>query len=424
MMRKLTPIMALITAVAVLMGCGGPRTFARPALKSSGLILTGQVEKKGAIGVPAERTDRFSPLADEVVAYLNLNNFSGRYLLRWDWHDPAGNLYYSTGNFPLKTAKGKYRKTVSVWHSLKIKDDPAAEMPGRWMVKLFLNDELMDYKTFVIEDIKDSTALPDSLNPEIEPADWGLIIGIEQYARLPQVPFARKDALVMRQYFHKVLGIPQENIIMLLDNNATKARIEGFVKHYLPEKVSGQTRLYIYFAGHGAPDIKAGTACLVPYDGDTRFLNTTSYQLKKLYADLDKLRIEQTYVFLDSCFSGVAARASDMLDKGTRPALIHVDDVALKSSKVVAFSASSAGETSNAYEETRHGLFTFFLLKAMRGDADVNADHELSVEEVYDYVSRQVSKTARRMGIEQNPNILPALEKIKNMSFSKVPRSS
>lgn len=422
-MRKLKCIMVFISMVAVLTGCGGSHSYVRPALKSSGLILTKSIEKKGEIGVPADRRTDFSPLDDEIVAYLSLNNFSGKYLLRWDWYNPAGNLYYSTGNFPLETAKGKYRKSVSVWHSLKIKDDPAADLPGRWMVKLFLNDELMDYKTFVIEDMKDPTALPETLKSDIQPADWGVIIGIEQYARLPQVPFARKDALVIEQYFQKVLGIPQENIIMLLDNNATKARIEGFIKNYLPKKVSRKTKLYIYFAGHGAPDIKAGAACLVPYDGDTRFLKTTSYQLKTLYADLDKLGVRRTYVFLDSCFSGVAARASDMLNKGTRPALIHVDDVAMKSDKLVAFSASSAGETSNAYEETRHGLFTYFLLKAIRGEADANADHELSVEEVYDYVSSQVSKAARRMGTEQNPNILPALEKIKDMSFSKIPRS-
>lgn len=423
-MRKLQGIVALIGVAGLLMGCGAPRTYAKPALKSSNLILAKGIEENGAIGVPLDPGDEFSPLDDQVVAYLSINNFYGKYLLRWDWHDPEGNLYYSTGNFPIETATGKFRKTVSVWHSLKIKDDPAAELPGRWMVKLYLNDELMDYKTFFIQDMKDPAALPDTLRSDTAPADWGLIIGIEQYARLPQVPFARKDALVIEDYFHKVLGVPQENIIMLLDNHATKARIEGFIKYYLPDKVTRETKLYIYFAGHGAPDIKAGAACLVPYDGDTRFLKTTSYQLRQLYADLDKLPIRQSYVFLDSCFSGVAARASDMLNTGTRPALIHVADVSLKSKKVVAFSASSAGETSNAYEETRHGLFTFFLLKAIRGEADANADNELSIQEVYNFVSQQVSKAARRMGAEQNPDILPDLEKIKNMSFSKVPRSS
>ncbi len=59
------------------------------------------------------------------------------------------------------------------------------------------------------------------------PKDWGLIIGIENYNSLPNVKFTRKDALIIKDYFVRLLGEPEENIISLINSEATKARIEG-----------------------------------------------------------------------------------------------------------------------------------------------------------------------------------------------------
>lgn len=59
------------------------------------------------------------------------------------------------------------------------------------------------------------------------PKDWGLIVGMENYNSLPNVKFTRKDALIIKDYFVRILGVPVENIISLIDSEATKARIEG-----------------------------------------------------------------------------------------------------------------------------------------------------------------------------------------------------
>jgi len=59
------------------------------------------------------------------------------------------------------------------------------------------------------------------------PKDWGLIIGIENYNSLPNVKFTCKDALIIKDYFVRLLSEPEENIISLIDSEATKARIEG-----------------------------------------------------------------------------------------------------------------------------------------------------------------------------------------------------
>ncbi len=217
-----------------------------------------------------------------------------------------------------------------------------------------------------------------------------------------------------------MLGVPEENVITMIDSDATKSRIEGYLLNYIPANVQKDTTLYVYFAGHGAPDMQKGDPYLVPFDGDTRFIEQTGYKLKKFYNDLDNLSIQRSYVFLDSCFSGVASRAAKMLAKGTRPALIHVKDVTLKKKKVISLSATSVGQTSNAYPETGHGLFTYYLLRGLSGEADADDDSWVTVKEVFKYVTRNVSRVARRLGAEQTPAITPSLEKIKDAAIGKV----
>ena len=39
-----------------------------------------------------------------------------------------------------------------------------------------------------------------------------------------------------------------------------------------------------------------------------------------------------------------------------------------------------------------HGVFTYYLLKALRGEADTNRDGYVSVPETYAYVSHEVSR--------------------------------
>lgn len=392
----------------------------KPPIKFVGTTLAKQISTRGSTAIPEKPTTTFTTLDNKVVAHLKFENMSGKYKLRWDWYSPNGQLYYTTGDFPVKTSRNSYLKEVTTWHSLTLKGDKAVSMPGQWQVKIFLNNDLVDTQSFMLTSLADQIALPQDVAQKPFPKDWGLIIGIEDYAHLPKVEFARKDALIVKEYFIKVLGIPEENIISLIDGDATKARIEGYLLQYIPANVNQDTTLYVYFAGHGAPDMKKGDPYLVPYDGDTRFIEQTGYKLKKFYNDLDNLSIQRSYVFLDSCFSGVANRAAEMLAKGSRPALIQVQNVNLKNNNVVSLSASSMGQTSNSYPETGHGLFTYYLLRALNGDADSDDDRWISIKEIFEYVNRNVSRVAKRMGAEQNPTITPALESLKDISISKI----
>ncbi|UPT72469.1 MAG: ankyrin repeat domain-containing protein [Elusimicrobiota bacterium] len=133
--------------------------------------------------------------------------------------------------------------------------------------------------------------------------DFALVVGIEQYSRLPAAKFAERDADAVKKHL-LALGYPERNIITLKGGQATRGAMQGYVEEWLPRNVKPASRVFVYFSGHGSPDTKTGDAYLVPWDGDAMFLKSTAYPLKSLYASLAKLKAKRVLVALDSCFSG------------------------------------------------------------------------------------------------------------------------
>ncbi len=392
-----------------------------------GVTLSKSVDTSGDLAFPLNPTDKFSIDDPEVNALVKLENLSENHTLRWDWYTPDGELYYTTGIFSVGSSPGKILPKTSAWHKLTIKGDKAEDYTtGQWQVKVFFDENLKAVESFYLREyfFEDSGLLDISdITPgTIHTNDWALIIGIEDYPHLPKVKYAKRDALAVREYFYRILGVPEENIFFLLNQDATKARIEGHIKKIIPNSVLKDSTLYIYFAGHGAPDLEDEEPYLIPFDADIQFIRQSGYKLRDFYNDLDELNIKRIYVFLDSCFSGVASRDTKMLNDDMRPGILHIKDVQLATDGVIALSASSSEQISNAYNEMKHGLFTYFLLLGMKGDADENYDNYISVNEIYDYVKKNVSRTSRKVfSTDQSPQITPKItNQLKDIAITRI----
>jgi len=409
-----------LSIIVLLFACASQKMIEqKPPPEFKGIVLAKGIDDSGMIGVPQEPTGDFNTEDEQIFAYLAFDNLSGKHNLRWEWITPNGEVYLATHNYPLKANKGKYLPKVTAWHPISLKNEPAAELPGRWSVNVFVDDELIASEPFNVEIFTDPIILPAAVSMRPYPKDWGLIIGIEDYYRLPHVEYARKDALIVRDYFNRILGVPEENIILLIDADASKARIEGYLKHYIPNNIDRDATLYVYFAGHGLPGTRKGEPYLVPYDADTRFIEQTGYKLSSFYQDIHQLEIARSYVFLDSCFSGMASRATEMLIKKTRPTLIHVEKVPPPSNTIISLSATRTNELSNAHPDRGHGLFTYYLLRGLRGEADSDDDGWNSINEIYAYVRKNVLRESRRIQSEQTPTIMPPLEQVKDIAVSR-----
>lgn len=235
---------------------------------------------------------------------------------------------------------------------------------------------------------------------------YAVVVGIEQYRqKLPRADFAAHDAQVVNDYLTKAMGLQEENVALLLNDHAGRTDIEKYVEKWLPNRVEKGDTVFIYFSGHGAPNPKTGEAYMVPYDGDPAYIDTTGYPLKRLYETLANLPAKEVVVMLDSCFSGAGGRS--VIAKGMRPMGLSVETPVLAKGRTVVLAASSGDQVSSTYDAKGHGLFTYFLLKGLRGEADQNKDGAVDLQEVFDYLEPQVERVARReYNNEQVPQLL------------------
>jgi len=247
--------------------------------------------------------------------------------------------------------------------------------------------------------------LPSYKNPE-NPDDFALVVGIEKYTDLPEAQFAQRDAEAVREHL-AAMGFPQRNIVFLAGPKATRTGLAKHVETWLPRSVSERSSVFFYYAGHGAPDPATGEAYLLPVDGDPQFLKDTGYPLRRLYEKLDSLKARRVIVALDSCFSGAGGRS--VLPRGTRPLVTKVRLGMPGQGKIVSFSASDSDQVSGALEEQGHGLFTYYFLRGLNGEAK-DKSGAVTVQSLYDYLLPRVRDMARRLGErEQTPRLLPSL---------------
>ena len=241
---------------------------------------------------------------------------------------------------------------------------------------------------------------------------YAIVIGIESYReKLPKVDFAAKDARTVTEYLTKVMGYPEENVVTLLNDRAAKSDLKKYLEKWLSNNLEKDGTVFIYFSGHGAPDPTTGDSFIVPYDGDPAYIDETGYPLNRLYKVLGKLPAKEMIVMLDSCFSGAGGRS--VIAEGARPLVVTMDTPGILSKNMVVLSAASGCQISSTYKKKRHGLFTYFMLKGLKGEGDTNGDGAIEARELFDYIRPNVNRIARKIyNNGQSPQLI-APEKVK-----------
>jgi ankyrin repeat protein len=244
------------------------------------------------------------------------------------------------------------------------------------------------------------------------PDNFALVIGIAKYRDIPEAQYADNDARAVKAHL-LALGYPEENIITLLGDHATKSTLEDKLERWLPMNVSAKSTVFVYYSGHGAPDPESSDAYLVPWDGDPSSLKATAFPLARFYKDLNALPAKRVLVALDACFSGGGGRS--VLAKGARPLVAKVVTGFPETGKVVGLTASGADQISGTLDAKGHGAFTYYLLRGLNGAA--LADEHVTIGSLYDYLSPKVSAAAHREEREQNPQILPAQDAARSIQL-------
>ena len=249
------------------------------------------------------------------------------------------------------------------------------------------------------------------------PDDVAVVIGNADYSTrakdIPDVQPAHADAESFKRYALATLGVREGNIIDLRD--ATGAQIERVFGSERTHKGQlfdwvrpGESRIWVYYAGHGAPAGREGTAFLVPADADAARIEINGYPLDTLYANLSRIPAKSVTVILEACFSGasqggtVISRASGIF---VRPKAVTIPG------NITVIAAGGPDQLASWEEDGSHGLFTKYYLTGMSGGADKppygNADGQVGYDELANYLEYTLTYFARRYyGRDQTARIV------------------
>ena len=310
---------------------------------------------------------------------------------------------YSGTTIPIKIAltesKGDYGKTVDL--GLKM-NERTANIVDVNIAKI--EKPKPEIKTIAEASQSDvDVVLQKSKNNK--PDDFAVIIGVENYKYAPKVTYAERDAGAFYNYAVQVLGIPERNIYYLVNEGATSGEFKKLFEKdgWIAKRATPNSNIFVYYSGHGAPNLKDKSPYLIPYDIDPNYAST-GFSLNTIYETLGGLNAKSVTVILDACFSGQSREKAPIL-ADARPVFIKVESP-LAYGNLTVFAAAGGSEISSGYPEQRHGIFTYFLLKGLQGLADANADKKIVVGELFNYMKPNVTKTAALLDREQTPTLV------------------
>ena len=231
-----------------------------------------------------------------------------------------------------------------------------------------------------------------------------LIFGIEKYNQTPAASYANKDA----QYFYeyaKSFWYPRAKYRALIDEKASLIESLGRVNKWLPAKIKNKTDLIIFFAGHGLASPDGKDLYLLSQDSDPDLLSRTALSRSELFEAILKYDPKSVTMFFDTCYSGISRDEKTLL-ASARPVRVVADETEESLPKnFTIFSASQLDQISSGIKDAQHGIFSYFLMKGLEGNADINKDNKITNGELLSYMDDKISIQASSLGREQNPSL-------------------
>lgn len=234
------------------------------------------------------------------------------------------------------------------------------------------------------------------------PQTFLISIGVGTYRDPKLTPrrYAATDAETVAAYFQSLGGVPPSNIRQLQNQKAFRADINEALFGWLPLHAAMDAVVIVYFSGQ-AMVTPTGDVFLAPYDGNPTDL-AQLYPLNDLKSAFARLKAEHVIFLFDGMVSKPRGKAKQKtatprweLGEGNTFGLIGGED----------FTKGLEDD------QRRHSLFTYYLLKGLRGEADTNRNGTVTFGELAGYVRQKVAWAAKsQFNQEQRPLLFPPLK--------------
>lgn len=261
--------------------------------------------------------------------------------------------------------------------------------------------------------IKNTTAEPDVLSKNlrsivpgtVKKTNFLFVIGVSEYDELPMIPYSRESASMFAQVMQRKMGVPKDNVWTLYDEQATGTRIYSRFNDML-NRITSDSVVYFYYSGHGVPSRDGESSYLLPADSSMGVYEDPRMELHNMLSTMAKKHPKKIIAVIDSCFSGKIS-ADKLLFEGIAPAILIQPKIQALPSDVTLALAAKENEFSNAYEQKRHRLFSYYYIKAL-------CSENKTMAEIAQYVSTNVTRHSAKLGrsYSQHPQFRGTLNNI------------
>lgn len=230
---------------------------------------------------------------------------------------------------------------------------------------------------------------------------WGLIIGVSNYddPDIRDLSYADEDAKALYELLvdPKCGGFGKNNVFLLTSDattanqRPTRANILFYLE-LLAQKAKPEDTVIIMYSGHGTEERKEGAArkYLLPMEASLRVMEAYAIDNQEFVEKINKINAGRILIFLDCCHAGGISQSG----KDTSSARLSDDyyKTLAEAEGVITFASCKGNQESFESPEDGHGIFTKYLLEALRGAADTNHDGAATFKEVWEYVPGKVKE--------------------------------
>ncbi|MBP6624716.1 MAG: caspase family protein [Chitinophagaceae bacterium] len=235
------------------------------------------------------------------------------------------------------------------------------------------------------------------INPAVQTKGnvYAIVIGISTYQDegIDQLNFAHKDAESFAAYLSSASGglVPDSNIILLKNESATYTAVyQAFDQ--LVEKCKEGDLVYFFFSGHG--DMENTTifklGFLISHNTPkTNFINN-AIRIDDInnYANTLSIKTKAKVVIItDACHSG------NIADKQSRASFLIGEQLKTVLNNEIRITSCTPDQLSVEDQKWGggSGVFTYYLLKGLKGFADQEKDGNVTVKELSTYLNTALS---------------------------------
>jgi len=233
-----------------------------------------------------------------------------------------------------------------------------------------------------------------------KPKVWAVVIGINDYSDdinqqgTGDLTFCIKDAVVVYSFLRSPQGGSLAEGQIKLLKNANKSEILMTCQE-LYTQADANDLIIFYFSGHGAENLFVAQDEVLMHS-----------ELKDI---IYRSKANKKLCIADACHSGSWNKKADLQQRArlnpSETLELYYQTLSQSSEGIALFMASQANEFSIESPQFAQGVFTYYLIEGIKGNADSDMNRIITINELYIYVRSKVGAWSAANGESQHPEL-------------------